>query len=254
MEAALLNHTIDGGRGNADITIRALEAWPGESALLAWKAVYAIDGGAAEHSAAVMVAAEDVTVPGEMIREAAREIADSAGRCDTLIGVAYAYAADTPTTVGRITVARVLMNRDMMIRELSAETDHEAFVIIGEPDVRIIHDRTEGRTPRTHTEGRIAVEVRGYDTFDPATGNAAEGGPEDVACWMIDTDYDGENFYARRIHFPGATEDRQIKKLLKALGRNADPVERQALTAMCSAPFYPPERGRICGHRYGPIG
>ena len=61
----------------------------------------------------------------------------------------------------------------MMIRELSAETDHEAFVIIGEPDVRIIHD---------HTEGRMAVEVRGYDTFDPATGNAAEGGPEDVAC------------------------------------------------------------------------
>ena len=62
---------------------------------------------------------------------------------------------------------------------------------------------------------------------------------------MIDTDHDGESFYARRIHFPGATRDRQIKKLLKALGRNADPVERQALTAMRSAPFDPPERGRI---------
>ena len=44
----------------------------------------------------------------------------------------------------------------------------------------------------------MAVEVRGYDTLDPATGNAAEGGPDDVACWMLDTDHDGESFYARR--------------------------------------------------------
>ena len=128
------------------------------------------------------------------------------------------------------------MNRDLMIRELSAETGHEAFVIIGEPDIRILDD---------YPGGQIAVEVRGYDTFDPATGNAADGGPDDVACWMVDTNHDGESFYARRIHFPGADNDRQIKKLLKELGRNADDVEQEALTAMRSAPFDPPERGRI---------
>ena len=236
VEAALLNHTVNGGRDNADITIRALEPWPGDSNLLAWKATYTLNGGAAEHTAAVMVAAEDVTVPGEMVREAAREITDSAERADVLLVVAYAYAADAPAKVGRITVARAQMNRDLMIRELSAETGHEAFVIIGEPDIRIIDD-----CPR----GQIAVEVRGYDTFDPATGNAADGGPDDVACWMLDTDHDGESFYARRIHFPGAENDRQIKKLLKELGKNADDVEQAALTAMRSAPFDPPERGRI---------
>ena len=61
----------------------------------------------------------------------------------------------------------------------------------------------------------------------------------------IDTDHDGEIFYARRIHFPGADNDRQIKKLLKELGKNADDVEQEALTAMRSAPFDPPDRGRI---------
>ena len=66
-----------------------------------------------------------------------------------------------------------------------------------------------------------------------------------MACWMLDTDHDGESFYARRIHFPGATDDRQIKKLLKELGKNADDIEKEALTAMRSAPFDPPERGRI---------
>ena len=236
VEAALMNHTINGGRDNADMTIRALEPWPTESELLAWKATYTINGGAAEHIAAVMVAAEDVTVPGEMVREAAREITDSAERADVLLVVAYAYAADAPPKVGRITVARAQMNRDLMIRELSAETGHEAFVIIGEPDIRILDD---------YPSGQIAVEVCGYDTFDPATGNAAEGGPDDVACWMLDTDHDGESFYARRIHFPGANNDRQIKKLLKELGKNADDVELEALTAMRSAPFDPPERRRI---------
>ena len=236
VEAALLHHTINGGRDSADMTVRALEPWPSDSELLAWQATYTISGRAAEHTAAVMVAAEDVTVPGEMVREAAREIADSAERADLLLVIAYAYAADAPATVGRITVVRAQMNRDLMIRELSAETGHEAFVIIGEPDVRILDD---------YPDGQIAVEVLGYDTFDPAIGNAAEGGPDDVACWMLDTDHDGESFYARRIHFPGADNDRQIKKLLKELGKNAEEAEQEALTAMRSAPFDPPERGRI---------
>ena len=235
VHAALMGHTINGGRENADLTVRALEPWPSSSNLLAWKAVYTINGGAAEHTAAVMIAAEDVTVPGEMIREAAREMTDSAERADVLLVVAYAFGANAPSKVDHITVARAQMNRDLMIRELSEETGHEAFVIIGEPDIKIID----------YPDDQIAIEVRGYDTFDPATGNASEGGPDDVACWMIDTDHDGENFFARRIHFPGADNDRQIKKLLAAIGKNADEVEREALTAMRSAPFTPPDRGRI---------
>ena len=106
VQAALMGHIINGGRENADMTIRALEPWPNTSKLLAWKGVYTINGGAAEHHAAVMVAAEDVTVPGEMIREAAREITDSAERADVLLVAAYAFAADAPSKVGRITVAR----------------------------------------------------------------------------------------------------------------------------------------------------
>ena len=61
----------------------------------------------------------------------------------------------------------------------------------------------------------VTVEIVGYDTYDPATGNATAGGPSDVGCWMLDTDHDGESFFARRIHFPGADKDPQIKKLLR---------------------------------------
>ena len=46
--------------------------------------------------------------------------------------------------------------------------------------------------------------VTWFDTFDPATGKTSEGGPDDVACWMVDTHHDGESFFAGRIHFPRA--------------------------------------------------
>ena len=127
------------------------------------------------------------------------------------------------------------MNRDLMIRDLSPEVGHEAFVIVASPDVRIID----------YPGDQIAVETVGYDTYDPATGNATAGGPADVGCWMLDTDHDGESFFARRIHFPGADKDAQIKKLLSRLGRRADEVEAEALTAVRSAPFDPPARGRV---------
>ena len=42
-----------------------------------------------------------------------------------------------------------------------------------------------------------------------------------------------------------ANDDRQIKNLLQKLGKEADAVEREGLTAMRSAPFDRPERRRI---------
>ena len=235
VKAALLANKIDGGRHSADITIRSLDPWPGNAHLLEWKAVYTVNASDKPLTAAVMVAAEDVTVPAAMIREAARQIAESSERCDTLITAAFAFGPDAPTEVGTVQVVRAQMNRDLMIRELSAETGHEAFVIVASPDVRIID----------YPNDQIAVEITGYDTYDPATGNATAGGPADVACWMLDTDHDGESFFARRIHFPGAAKDKQIKKLLTRLGRRADEVESEALTAVRSAPFDPPESGKI---------
>ena len=136
VKAALLGHRINGGRHNADITVHNLDPWPGTAFLLEWKAVYTVGAGADEHTAAVMVAAEDVTVPGEMVREAARQVRDGAERCDRLIVAAFAFGSDAPSKVGDIEVVRAQMNRDLMIRDLSPEVGHEAFVIVASPDVR----------------------------------------------------------------------------------------------------------------------
>ena len=52
---------------------------------------------------------------------------------------------------------------------------------------------------------------------------------------MIDTDHDGRSFFARRIHFPNAANDRQVKRLKKALGRGIDQLRWDATFSTKSA-------------------
>ena len=33
------------------------------------------------------------------------------------------------------------------------------------------------------------------DVFDPSTGAVRTGDTDDIACWFIDTDYDGQSFF-----------------------------------------------------------
>ncbi|MCY3734248.1 MAG: modification methylase, partial [Chloroflexi bacterium] len=71
------------------------------------------------------------------------------------------------------------------------------------------------------------------------------GKPADIDCWMLDTDYDGTSFFARRIHFPGKSTDKQIKGLKSALGGRVDPAQWKFMESLTSAPFRRPNRGRV---------
>ena len=73
---------------------------------------------------------------------------------------------------------------------------------IGEPAVTI----------HPADDGEIIIEIEGYDTYDPKTGQLRSGGDDDIHCWMIDADYDGKSFFAHRIHFPGAAGNLQVKR------------------------------------------
>jgi hypothetical protein len=42
--------------------------------------------------------------------------------------------------------------------------------------------------------------------FDPTTGAVRSGDTDDIACWFIDTDYDGASLFVRQAYFLGANE------------------------------------------------
>ena len=59
------------------------------------------------------------------------------------------------------------------------------------------------------------VTVHGVDVFHPNTGEVRSDGPEGIACWFIDTDYNEENFFVRHAYFLGANDP---YKALKTTG------------------------------------
>ena len=92
-------------------------------------------------------------------------------------------------------------------------------------------------------DGQLQVEICGVDIFDPNTGQVRSSGPDDIATWFIDTDYNGEAFFVRHAYFLGG--DQPCDKLARALNADVDPDAWQSLYSAVSRPFPRPRSGRI---------
>ena len=72
---------------------------------------------------------------------------------------------------------------------------------------------------------------------------ARSSSPDDIACWFIDTNYNGESFFVRHAYFTGA--DEPYEKLKRALRAEVDESAWSMLYATVSSPFDPPATGKI---------
>ena len=107
------------------------------------------------------------------------------------------------------------------------------FMVFGEPDVEITKQK----------DGQIIVEINGVDVYDPTTGQIRSASTDDIACWFIDTDYNGESFFVRHAYFTGAEEP--YDKLKRALRADIDEAAWSSLYRTISQPFAKPESGKI---------
>ena len=93
------------------------------------------------------------------------------------------------------------------------------------------------------TDHWLQATVHGVDVFHPNTGEVRSDGPEGIACWFIDTDYNEESFFVRHAYFLGASDPyKSLKTTLKA-EINAEAWD--TLKSDTSRPFPRPESGRI---------
>ena len=187
-----------------------------------------------ERRAAVFIGPEFGTVSRPDLVEAAREAAD--GGFDVLIACAFNYDAHTTEfeSLGRVPVLKARMNADLhMASELRNTGSGNLFVIFGEPDIDVLDAG----------DGQVQVRVNGVDVFHPNTGEVRSDGPEGIACWFIDTDYNQESFFVRHAYFLGAGDPyKSLKTTLKA---EIDEDAWAALHSATSRPFPRPESGRI---------
>jgi len=90
---------------------------------------------------------------------------------------------------------------------------------------------------------RVVAEIKGVDVYDPTTGQIRSASTDDIACWFIDTDYNGESFFVRHAYFTGA--DDPYDKLKRALRAEIDEAAWSSLYSTVSQPFDKPESGKI---------
>ena len=189
---------------------------------------------ATEKRAAIFIGPEFGTVSRPDLVEAAREAAECG--FDVLIACAFNYDAHTTEfeSLGRIPVLKARMNADLhMAGELKNTGNGNLFVIFGEPDIDVLDTN----------DGQIQVRVNGVDVFHPNTGEVRSDGPEGIACWFIDTDYNQESFFVRHAYFLGANDPyKSLKTTLKA---EIDADAWATLNRSASRPFPKPESGRI---------
>lgn len=92
-------------------------------------------------------------------------------------------------------------------------------------------------------KGKYFVEIRGVDVFDPQKGEVRSCDVDNIACWFVDTNYNGESFFVRHAYFLGQNDPySSLKTTLKA-EINADAWA--TLNSDTSRPFDKPKSGRI---------
>ena len=116
-------------------------------------------------------------------------------------------AVEREVKLGKVSVVLVRMNTDLLMGdELKKTGSGNLFLVAGEPDIDI----------RVDSEG-VVVEILGVDVYDPNTEQVRSRSADEIALWMIDTNYNGESFFVRHCYFPGVYDwYAQLKKALKA--------------------------------------
>ena len=193
-----------------------------------------LEAGAAR-TVAVAIGPEFGTVGPELVREAAKEAVRFA---DLLVVCGFAFdpmAGQEASQLGRLTIQQAHMNPDLaMGDELLKKTGTgNLFMVFGEPDIAV----------RPAGGGRLEVEIRGLDVYDPTTGDLRSSSVDDIAAWFLDTAYDGDAFFVRHAYFTGA--DDPYDKLRRALRADISEEAWASVNSTVSRPFPRPATGRI---------
>lgn len=232
--AAILENLKAAGVQQADksgrIKFSTLEPWPGDFV----GAAGTYEEGETTRRAAVLIGPEYGTVARADLMAAAREALD--GGFDILIACAFNFDAHAGEVekLGRLPILKARMNPDLhMADALKTTGSGNLFVVFGEPDIEL-----------AEVEGdKLQITIHGVDVFKPQSGEIVSSGPDGIACWFVDDDYDEESFFVRHAYFLGAGDP--YKSLKTTLRAEIDEAAWETLYSATSRPFPRPKSGRI---------
>jgi len=126
------------------------------------------------------------------------------------------------------TILKAQMNSDLFTADLKGKrSSNESFWLVGQPDVELARI----------DDVKFKVIVKGFDYFNVRNGQLQSGGPDEIALWMLDSNYDGRSLLPSQVFFPMDGSKGGWKKLAKNLRASIDQELIKAYQGTESLPF-----------------
>jgi adenine-specific DNA-methyltransferase len=135
-----------------------------------------------------------------------------------------------PQSALNFQLLKAQMNMDLQTEDLKKKrSSNESFWLMGQPDISIV----------SVNKKEVKVEVHGFDYYNPKTGDVESGSKNNIAMWMLDTDYDNRSLFPDQVFLPMAGDKDGWNKLAKNLKAEIDEEKIEAFHGTESLPFEP---------------
>jgi len=190
------------------------------------------------------------TVSKTAVNEAVKECRQR-GDAGWLIILGFSFESDiegsTQTmSMGKFEVTKCRIHDDLLQEGLKKKPAKSAasFVTIGEPDIDI--------NPVDGDKGKVQVEIKGLDIYDPIKDEVKPRNVHDIAYWMVDGDYDGSNFVVKQVFFCGGDKE-EFAKWKKGLDNLAKDSTKKKVEKTLKVEIDDDAFDRLYGHISHPI-
>ena len=123
---------------------------------------------------------------------------------------------------------KIQINADLLTADLKkGQSSNESFWLLGQPDIQLTRQG----------DNRFVVSVEGFDYYDPKSGEVQSGGKQQIAAWMLDTDYNERSIFPTQVFLPMANAKNSWQKLAKTLKAELDEELLEQFQGTVSLPF-----------------
>jgi adenine-specific DNA-methyltransferase len=224
------------GKGGAMLKFTELEAIPG------CRHLHASGSLETGERAVVSFGPEHAALEQKQVERAIEEAQTLVPRPKIVVFCAFTFDPEAAKDIDEmnwpgVTLLKAQMNTDLLTEDLKkARSSNQSFWLMGQPDVG---------PPVKLADGQWQVEVRGFDYFDPRSGELISGGKSKIAMWSLDTDYDGRSLMPHQVFFPMAGAKDGWNRLRKTIRAELDEDLLEQFHGTVSLPFNAGENRRI---------
>lgn len=173
------------------------------------------------------------------VEEVMNETRSLKDKPDFVIFAAFQFDPEAAKDIDQIDwpgvqVLKAQMSVDLLTGDLRKKrSNNQSYWLVGQPDVDLINN----------PDGTYQVEVKGFDYYNPVTGEVDSGQTNRVAMWFLDTNYDERSLLPAQVFFPMKGSGKDWTPLAKALNGTVDEALLEAFVSTTSLPF------RIAEHK-----